>query len=99
MSFQNAYNKSASRDIEFTPAEEQTEILIKQEELKKWLTHPFTRDFLLFLGKRELELLNNSRNCVKVNLNHENITRNLLKAIAYREVIDFLVENKPPVKE
>ena len=97
MSFQNAYNKSASREIEFEPKENSVEVEIQKEEIKKWLALPITRELLLFLGRRELELLNNSRNAVKISLLHENIAKNLLKAIAYREVIEYLTINKKPV--
>jgi len=96
MSFTSAYNKSASRDIEFTPQEEATEILLKTEELKKWLNLPFTRELLLFLGKRELELLNNARNCSNVSSKNDNTDKNLHKSSAIREVIEFMTENKKP---
>src|SRR6266496_4498481 len=93
MSFQAAYNKSASRDIEFEPKTDLISEEEKQEEIKKWLSLPITKQFLLFLGKRELELLNIARNCAKVKLGNENTDKNLLKAVAYREIIDYLVSD------
>ena len=96
MSFQNAYSKSASRDIEFTPQEEATEILLKTEEIKKWLNLPLTRELLLFLGKRELELLSLARNSANVSSKNDNTDKNLHKSSAIREVIDYLIENKKP---
>ncbi len=97
MSFQNAYNKSASREIEFEPKDENvlTEEL-KKEEIRKWLQHPISRELIFFLGKRELELLNNARNCAKSNLQSEGITKNLLKAVSVREIIEYLTQNKLP---
>jgi len=97
MSFQSAYNKSASRSIEFEPKEGSIEVDIQKEELRKWLNLPITKELVFFLAKRELELLNNARNSAKANLQSENIAKNLLKACAYREVIDRLIENKNPV--
>jgi len=97
MSFQDAYSKSANRDIEFNPKENSIDGEIQKEELKKWLALPITRELIFFLAKRELELLNNARNSAKANLQSENIAKNLLKAAAYREVIDRLIENKNPV--
>ena len=99
MSTITAYNKSIGRnDIELESKEEQEFRKAIEEELKTWLRLPKTRDFILFLGKRELELLNAARNCSKVKLSNENTDKNLQKSIAYREIIDYLVTNKIPTE-
>ncbi|HEX9232720.1 MAG TPA: hypothetical protein VF849_01590, partial [Blattabacteriaceae bacterium] len=97
MSFTSAYNKSASRDIELEVKEDNLTEQLKKEEFEKWLRLPFTQELILFLGKRELTLLNNARNSAKANLQSENIAKNLLKAVGYREVIEFLTTNKHPI--
>ncbi len=99
MSFQSSYNKSANRDIEFTPKEPDVSEQIIEEERRKWLLLTITRDFILFLGRRELELLNSARNAAKIDFQNEAIIKNLIKATAYRELIDYLVERKLPNKE
>ena len=99
MSFTSAYNKSASRDIELESKDDLILEEIKKEEVKKWLSFPITQQFLIFLAKRELELLNTARNCCKAKLGNENTDKNLLKSVAYREIIDYITANKPIEKE
>ncbi len=95
MSFQQAYNKSANRNVEFISKDE-VELDLRKEEIRKWLQHPISRELILFLGKRELELLNNARILVRIDIKSDNITKNLLKAVGYREVIEYLTQNKQP---
>ncbi len=97
MSLQSAYNKSANRDVEFVQKDDNLVEQIKEEEIKKWLQLPITKELLFFLGSRELTLLNNARNASKANLQSENIVKNLLKAVGYREVIDYVTANKKPI--
>lgn len=104
MSQVSAYNRMSGRSKEedLTPEEESAKIELKNlelEELKRWIQLPKTKDLLVFLGKRELELLNNARNCSKMKLGNENTDKNLQKSIAYREIIDYLTQNKQPTEE
>lgn len=102
MSIQKAYSRMAGRIPEQTQDEvdqENTEKVLAESELKRWLDLPKTKELIIFLGKRELELLDNARNCSRVKLGNENTDKNLQKSIAYREVIEFLTQNKLPERE
>lgn len=102
MSHQAAYNQMAKRvplPDEEEIKEQQENRLLLEEELKHWLNLPKTKEFLTFLAQKELELLNNARNCSRSKLGNENTDKNLQKSIAYREVIDYLITNKKPEKE
>lgn len=96
MSFQKAYNTSVGRkDLEYESIDDHEKLLI-QDELKRWLDLSKTKELLLFLAKRELDLLNAARNSSKISLKNDNTDRNLLKSLGIREVIDYILENKQP---
>lgn len=94
MSTTKAYDRMSGRvkDIETEPADEHAKLLA-EEELKTWLNMERTQNLLTFLARRELELLNAARNCSRVN--SDSATNRLLHvSIGYREVIEFITENK-----
>ena len=99
MSIATAYSKMSGRDSVEDVSKDDADKILLENELKQWLALQKTKELLLFLAQRELQLLNNARNCVKVKLGNENTDKNLLKSVAYREVIDYLIENKQPTTE
>jgi len=94
MSTVRAYDRMSGRvaDIETEPKDEHAK-LIAEEELKTWLTMEKTQNLLIYLARRELELLNAARNSSR--LNSDNSTNRFLHiSIGIREVIEYITENK-----
>ncbi len=98
MSTQSAYNQMAKRnvssDVETETKEDHEERLLQESTLKTWLDLAKTKELLIFLAWRELDLLNSARNCSNLINNSENIAKNLHISMGIREVINYITIGK-----